>query len=169
MPRPFVDRRIAGTANEGEQVMTTRYEHTILAVDDLQDNIDLIREIFEDEPYRVLTASTAETALKLARDHVPDLAILDVQMPETDGYELCEILRDTIRTRRIPIIFLTAQHTRTEDAIKGLDIGACDYVTKPFDKEELRARVRSVLRAGREREEDIRATRTITRRLAAGN
>jgi DNA-binding response OmpR family regulator len=145
--------------------MTEKHEHTILAVDDLQDNLDLLCEIFEDDPYRILTARDAEQAMKLARQHTPDLAILDVQMPDVNGYELCQAFRDTLRTQRMPVIFLTAQNTRSEDAVHGLDLGACDYVTKPFNKEELRARVRSILRTAREHEQDIRATRTITRRL----
>ncbi len=125
----------------------------ILAVDDVQDNLDLICDAFEDEPCEIVTASDAEEALRLAGDECFDLAILDVQMPHVDGYELCRRLHAIADTRRLPVIFLTAHHTSAEDAVRGLDLGACDYITKPFDVEELRARVRAVLRAKREHEE----------------
>ena len=126
--------------------MVERQLTTILAVDDLQDNLDLISEIFADESYKVLTAQNADEALRLACKEKPDIAIVDVQMPGVDGYALCTWLRHEPRTQQLPILFLTAQRTTGEDATQGLDLGARDYVVKPVNAEELRARVRAVLR-----------------------
>ncbi len=122
----------------------------ILAVDDRQDNLDLIREVLDDEPCEILTALNAKQALELARDECPDVAILDVQMPGVDGYQLCQKLRASPQTQMMPVVLLTAHYTSATDVIRGLDLGACDYLTKPFKPEELRARVRAVLRVERE-------------------
>lgn len=137
----------------------------ILVVDDMQDNLDLIRDIFENEPYEIVTALDAEEALRLAHEEFPDIAILDVQMPDMDGYELCRRLRDLSRTRKIPVLFLTAHKTRASDAVHGLDTGGCDYVTKPFEVDELRARIRAVLRVQDEHDQDVAVAKKITRRL----
>ena len=137
----------------------------ILAVDDLLDNLDLIRQIFEDEPYEILAAESAEKALALVEHQRPDLAILDVQMPETDGFELCHRLREEFADNPVPIIFLTAVCTSTENACHGLNIGACDYLNKPIDADELRARVHAVLRSEAEHEQQTDRAKRIVRRL----
>jgi DNA-binding response OmpR family regulator len=136
----------------------------LLVVDDRADNLDLLREIFEEE-CDVVAAGDAESALFAAQEHPPDLAILDVSMPEIDGYELCRRLRSDAVLQRLPIIFLTAHATSPQAAVRGLDLGACDYVTKPFDADELRARVRSALRTSGERAEDMSIAKSVTRRL----
>ncbi len=145
--------------------MTSTKKPTILVVDDLQDNLDLIRQILEDEPYEVITADSAEAALALVEHQRPDLAILDVQMPETDGFELCHRLREEFANNPVPIIFLTAVCTSTENTVHGLDIGACDYLSKPIDADELRARVRAVLRSEAEHELQTDRVKRIVRRL----
>ncbi len=145
--------------------MTSDKMPTILAVDDLQDNLDLIRQILEDEPYEVITACDAETALKLAREKQPDVAVLDVQMPVVDGYELCRQLLEETAPAHIPILFLTAHRTTAQDAVRGLDLGARDYVTKPYDADELRARVRALIRVQAEHDQDISTAKRVTRRL----
>ena len=137
----------------------------ILVVDDIQDNLDLIRDLFENEPYEIVTALNADEAIQLAHEKFPDVAILDVQMPDVDGYELCQRLRDLSRPRKSPVLFLTANRTSIEDAVQGLDTGGCDYVTKPFDADELRARIRAVLRMQEEHDQDVVVAKTITRRL----
>jgi len=137
----------------------------ILAVDDLQDNLDLIRDVFEREPYEIATALNAEDAMQLAREEYPDAVILDVQMPGVDGYELCRQLRELWPTRKIPIVFLTANRTSAADVVEGLDTGGCDYVTKPFDACELRARMRTVLRVQGEHDRDVHLAKRLTRRL----
>lgn len=137
----------------------------ILAVDDHQDNLDLLSEILQLDHYELLTAGDADTALELARAHKPDLAILDVEMPAVDGYELCRRLRAELSHWELPIIFLTARCTDPADAARGLDLGACDYVTKPFDARELRARVRAALRGRAAHAQDVALAKTVARRL----
>ena len=137
----------------------------ILVVDDVQDNLDLIRDIFENESYEIVTALDAEEALQLAHEEFPDVAILDVQMPDVDGYELCKRLRELSRTRKIPVLFLTAHRTSTADAVRGLDSGGCDYITKPFEAAELRARIRAALRVQDEHDQDVAVAKKVTRRL----
>ncbi len=145
--------------------MTSDKMPTILAVDDLQDNLDLIRQMLEDEPYEIITAESAEAALALVEHQRPDLAILDVQMPETDGFELCHRLREEFANAPVPIVFLTAVCTSTENTVHGLDIGACDYLSKPIEADEFRARVRAVLRSETEHAQHTDRAKRIVRRL----
>ncbi len=120
--------------------------HKILVVDDIQDNLDLMVEVLEDGPRTVATACDGESALKQASETAFDLFLLDVHMPDIDGFELCRRLRREPGTRNIPVIFVTAERTSTEGVIEGLDSGAFDYIVKPFDRAELLARVRVMLR-----------------------
>ncbi len=115
---------------------------TILVVDDTKALVDLIRKALEKEGYRVVTAYNGREALTQARRHKPDLIILDIMMPEMDGYEFMTVHR---READTPIIILTAR-VEEEDRVLGLELGADDYVTKPFHMRELIARVRAVLR-----------------------
>ncbi len=137
----------------------------ILVVDDMQDNLDLIRDVFENEPYEIVTALDAEEALQFAHEEFPDVALLDVQMPNMDGYELCQRLREMSRSRKIPVVFLTALRINSADVVQGLDTGGCDYITKPFEAGELRARIRAVLRAQDEHNLDLGVAKKVTRRL----
>ena len=137
----------------------------ILVVDDRQDNLDLICEVFENEPYQIVTAGDAEAALERAREKPLDVAILDVQMPDVDGYELCQKICALTQNRKTSIVFLTAERTSGADAVHGLLIGGCDYVTKPFEGRELRARIHAILRMRREHEQDTEAAKKVTRRL----
>lgn len=118
---------------------------TILIVEDEKDIRELLRHNLEREQYRVLVAESGEEGLKLARRDRPDLVLLDLMLPGMDGLEVCRSLRADGQTRRIPIVMLTA---RSEDAdvVAGLELGADDYVTKPFQPRVLLARLRSVLR-----------------------
>lgn len=145
--------------------MSQQDKPRILVVDDVQDNLDLMREVFENEPYEIVTALNAQEAIQLSQEQFPDLAILDVQMPEVDGYELCLQLRDLSRTRKIPILFLTAHRTSTADTVQGLDSGGCDYIIKPFEAHELRARIRAILRVQDEHDQDVAVAKKVTRRL----
>ena len=145
--------------------MNQQNKPRILVVDDMQDNLDLIRDIFENEPYEIVTALGAEDALQFAQEEFPDVAILDVQMPDVDGYELCQRLRDLSRNRKIPVLFLTAHRTSAADAVQGFDTGGCDYITKPFEADELRARIRAVLRVQDEHDQDVAVAKKVTRRL----
>ncbi|OGO05595.1 MAG: DNA-binding response regulator [Chloroflexi bacterium RBG_13_56_8] len=114
----------------------------ILVVDDDVKTVNLVRLYLEREGYEVLGAHDGRTALEFARQHNPDLVVLDLMLPLVDGLDVCRILR---AETEIPIIMLTAKSTEN-DKLLGLDLGADDYVTKPFSPRELAARVRAVLR-----------------------
>ncbi len=118
--------------------------YRILVVDDEESLCEILRYNLEKEGYEVVTAGSAEEALALPLDEL-DLAILDVMMGELSGFGLARILRKRAETATLPIIFCTARDTE-EDKIRGLDIGADDYIAKPFSVAEVMARVRSVLR-----------------------
>ncbi len=117
-------------------------KHRILIVDDEPRYVWSIRVNLEDEGYETITASDGRTAVSLATESSPDLILLDVRMPEMDGYEACRRIREF---STVPIIMLTAM-AEEADKVTGLDAGADDYVTKPFGADELLARVRAVLR-----------------------
>jgi len=120
----------------------------ILVVDDNPVNRTLLKRILEKEGYRVLEAEDGEAAMEAVLREPPDLVLLDIMMPRMDGYAVCEALAKNPRTVNIPVIFLSAR-TRPEDKIKGLNLGGADYVTKPFDKGEILARVRVHLKIRR--------------------
>ena len=115
---------------------------TILVVDDEPEIVKLVRAYLEEAGYRVVTAKTGREALLVTRHDKPDLIVLDLSMPEMDGLEFTRRLRQEKNT---PIIMLTARVEET-DRIVGLELGADDYVTKPFSPREIVARVRAVLR-----------------------
>jgi len=115
---------------------------SVLVVDDDVRMLRLIGHILELESYRVLTATSGETALNVLDDEIPDLVLLDIMLPDTDGYTVCETIREFCR---VPIIMVTCK-SDTEQKVQGLSAGADDYVTKPFSAAELVARVKAVLR-----------------------
>jgi DNA-binding response OmpR family regulator len=114
----------------------------VLVVDDDAKTVELVKLYLNRDGYRVLTAYNGNDALELARENKPDLIVLDLMLPGISGLEVCRILRNE---SDVPIIMLTAL-TTDEDRLTGLDLGADDYVTKPFSPRELAARVRAVLR-----------------------
>jgi len=120
----------------------------ILVVDDAPLNRKLLSAILDREECEVLEAEGGARAIELARTRAPDLVLLDIMMPGMDGYEVCEALQADDLTRSIPIIFLSAL-SETADKVRGLELGAVDYVTKPFDRGEVLARVRSQVRIQR--------------------
>jgi len=114
---------------------------TILIVDDTETNIDILLELLGDE-YDVLVALSGQNALEIVEEDKIDLNLLDIMMPEMDGYEVCHILKNQSNTKDIPIVFITAK--TDEDSIeKAYDVGGIDYVTKPFKPRELLARVKT--------------------------
>ena len=129
--------------------------HTILVVDDEPEIVRLVRSYLEEAGFRVVTASDGEEALYAARQERPDLVVLDVRMPRVDGLEFTRRIR---RERNVPIIMLTARAEET-DRIVGLELGADDYVTKPFSPREVVARVRAVLRRAQALSEEVRVLR----------
>ena len=117
---------------------------TVLVVDDTPDNLSLMSSLLKDH-YRVKVANHGEKGLRIALSDVPpDLILLDIMMPDIDGYEVCRRLKADPRTREIPVIFLTAR-SEVEDETKGLELGAADYITKPISPPIVLARVRAHL------------------------
>jgi two-component system phosphate regulon response regulator PhoB len=118
---------------------------TVLVVEDERDIADLVRYHVEKAGMRVVHAADGGTALRLARAELPDVVVLDLMLPGLDGLEVCRQLRREAATRRLPIIMLTARGEEV-DRVVGLELGADDYVVKPFSPRELIARIRAVLR-----------------------
>lgn len=118
---------------------------TILVVDDDRETVRLLRAYLEQAGFRVYTAYDGETALHILRRERPHLAIVDLMLPERDGWSLTRIINSDTTLSAIPVIMLTAR-VEADDKILGLELGADDYVTKPFNPREIVARVRSVLR-----------------------
>jgi putative two-component system response regulator len=117
---------------------------TILIVDDAPLNITLLSALLRDE-YRTLAATTGETALRISSvEHPPDLILLDIMMPDIDGYEVCRRLKENPKTVDIPVIFLTSK-SNVQDEQKGLELGAVDYITKPLSPPIVMARIRTHL------------------------
>src|SRR5215813_477922 len=127
----------------------THMSRKILIVDDDHKTVDLLRLYLERDGYQVLAAHDGRQALELTRQRRPDLIVLDLMLPTVDGLDVCRILRPETPT---PIIMLTARTTE-DDKLLGLDLGADDYITKPFSPREVVARVRAVLRRAGETHE----------------
>jgi two-component system cell cycle response regulator len=138
---------------------------TIIVAEDEPVNRELIQRLLEREGYRVLAARNGREAVDLAGEALPDLVILDVMMPEMDGMEACRLIKDDERTHDIPVIFLSA-HGETEMKVSGLGLGADDYISKPFEAEELIARVNVRIRLKRERDELRNNAEEASRRAA---
>lgn len=117
----------------------------ILIVDDNELNLNLASRVLEKNGYRTSTSLSGAEALELTEAETPDLAILDVMMPEMDGYELCRRLRENPKLKQMPIIMLTALSS-VDDRLQAFDVGADDFLSKPFVPAELLARVKVFLR-----------------------
>jgi two-component system OmpR family response regulator len=143
--REAEDECVVGTAEEGEtgKEETPAESHRILVVDDEPNITDLVATVLRYEGFDVEVAASGWDALRKASEFEPDLVVLDVMLPDHDGFEVQRRLRD--RGLGVPVIFLTARDA-TEDKVRGLTVGGDDYVTKPFSLEELVARIRTVLR-----------------------
>ena len=123
----------------------------ILIVEDEKDIVKMLDYNLKKENFRVLSCGDGEDALKLASREQPDLILLDLMLPGIDGLEVCKSLKNERKTANIPIIMLTAKSQETDKVI-GLELGADDYITKPFSPRELIARIKAVLRRSRERD-----------------
>lgn len=125
--------------------MTHIKNATILVIDDEVDNLFIMSEYLDSKCKEVLLESKAEKALALACAEQPNIILLDICMPEMDGYEVCRHLKATKQTQFVPVIFLSSL-MRASDKVKGFDVGAVDYISKPFEIEEVIARIESSLK-----------------------
>ena len=142
----------------------------ILIVDDAPANLELLRKLMSEQGYQVYVALSGERALAIAQRAQPDLILLDVVMPDMDGFETCQQLKQNPLTQRIPVIFMSAR-SDTDDVVAGFDIGAVDYIAKPLRMAEVCARVRAQLqiRSNSEtQEEQAERLRTIVNHMAEG-
>ena len=142
----------------------TPAQQEILVVEDTQASLRLLADILTKQGYRVRPASDGSLALKSVAVKAPDLILLDVNMPGMDGYEVCRRLKADEQSRRVPIIFISA-HSETEQKVKGFDAGGVDYITKPFQPEEVLARVRTQLRLRDAEEALLNARNTLEIRV----
>ncbi|UCD82752.1 MAG: response regulator [Desulfobacterales bacterium] len=140
-------------------------EEKILLVDDNTTNLQLLHETLDGLGYKLLAAKNGQTALEIADKARPSLILLDIMMPEMDGYEVCRRLKSNERTSQIPVIFITALADE-EDEAKGLGLGAVDYITKPINPELVRVRVRNHLALKRHQDHLENLVEERTRRLA---
>jgi CheY-like chemotaxis protein len=134
------------TTKSPENVVVRKIRFKILVADDRQDNVTLLKRYLEHEGYDPITAQDGMEALDRVRSDLPDLVLLDVNMPNKDGFTVLREIRADPATEHIPVIILTATHFDASDVKSGLNLGADDYVTKPFDRHELMARIRTKLR-----------------------
>lgn len=124
----------------------------VLIVDDNISNLQVLGALLSQKGYEIAVATDAEKALEFLRNDFPDLILLDVMMPGTDGYELCQKIKTIENLVEIPILFLTAL-TAPEDIVKGFDSGAVDYISKPFNNAELLARIKTHIGLKKAKEE----------------
>ena len=136
----------------------------ILAVDDLDVNLLFMETMFKGSEFTLVTASNGEAALAKARAELPFLILSDVNMPRMDGFELCREIKADERTQNAAVIFLTAHHRSSQKASEGLDLGADDFIFRPFERKELFSRVRAVARLKRAEEEALRQARMVAHR-----
>jgi phosphoserine phosphatase RsbU/P len=137
-------------------MLNDKRKSKILVVDDVPQNIRLLELNLRPEGYHIIAASNGEEALEKVKSEKPDLILLDVMMPGMDGYEVCRKIRQSKETRALPIVIITAYQSGTDKKIEALDIGADDFITKPFDRYEILARVRSLLRVKNLHDELVR-------------
>ncbi len=116
---------------------------SVLIVDDIPENIDILRGVL-DETYELKAATSGEVAVRIAQQALPDLILLDIMMPDMDGFRVCGLLKEDPRTSKIPIIFVTALDDQVDES-KGFDLGAVDYIAKPVNPDIVRARVKTHL------------------------
>jgi DNA-binding response OmpR family regulator len=123
----------------------TTEKKKLLIVEDDADTVEMLSLFFEEEGYQVLSTAWGQDALKLCQELLPDVILLDIRLPDISGFEICQQLHSSFQTSHIPIICLTEKREQV-DKIEGLEAGAIDYVTKPFNLHELKLRVRNAMR-----------------------
>lgn len=123
-------------------------QYTILIIDDSPDNLNLLSRILSKEQYKVYLAPSGQLALKFIEANLPDLILLDIMMPQMDGYAVCQHLKSSPNTQDIPVIFISALQD-VFDKVKAFSLGGADYITKPFQEQEVLVRVENQLRLKR--------------------
>jgi len=126
----------------------------ILIVDDEKDILELLKYNFEKEGYKTLSATSGEKAIEIAQSAKPDLIVLDLMLPGKNGLEVCRILKNQKPTSSIPIIMLTAKDSET-DVVVGIEVGADDYITKPFSPKVVLAKIKAILRRLEEKSKQV--------------
>ena len=126
-------------------------KETVLIVEDEKDIVKMLDYNLRKEGFRIFSANNGEDGLDMARRENPDLILLDLMLPEMDGLDVCKAVKNDAKTTHIPIIILTAK-AQESDKVVGLELGADDYVTKPFSPRELIARIKAVLRRLKEKD-----------------
>ncbi len=134
---------------------------TVLIVDDNANNIKVIAITLRSQNYQLVIATSGKNAIEMVEKTRPDLILLDIMMPGMDGYETCEIIKSKEENRNIPVLFLTALNQK-DNIVKGFEVGGVDYITKPFNKEELISRVKTHLELKLTRDELEGTTRHLT-------
>ncbi len=149
MPSPIRHTVVTGLklCDDGPRAIQKRVKLRILVVDDEPEAVELVEFNLKQSGYAVITAADGAEALKKARGQTPDLIVLDVMLPEMDGFEICKTLRLDPATAKIPILMLTAKAAEI-DRVLGLELGADDYLTKPFSPRELLLRIKKIIARG---------------------
>ena len=147
------------------QTQNDEIQATILIVDDTPANVDVLRQTLEPEDYEILVATSGEMALNIARRTLPDLMLLDVLMPGMDGFETCRQLKGEESTQDIPVIFITVKD-ETESVVEGFRVGGVDYIVKPFQQEEVLARVKTHLKISSLTRELVQRNRELEQEIA---
>ncbi|MGL1890378.1 MAG: diguanylate cyclase [Spirochaetaceae bacterium] len=119
-------------------------DQEILIVDDIPKNLQVIASHLVNEPYELIMATSGKSAIAAMEDSIPDLVLLDISMPDMNGYEVCEYIKRDQRLKNIPVIFLTA-FSDVENVVKGFEVGGIDYIKKPFHQAELKIRIKTHL------------------------
>ena len=132
--------------------MANTNKDIVFIIDDNPSNIKVLGNLLEEKGYEPVVFLNAKTAIDSIRNKKPEIILLDIMMPEMDGYEMCKILKNDPSLKNIPVIFLTGK-TETTDLVKGFELGAADYVTKPFESAELLARIKTHIGFKKAREE----------------
>src|ERR1700686_5376961 len=144
MPNPAVVSMTRRERSAGFAETMDMATERVLVVDEEEDLLELIRYNLTKEGYQVQCVSTGEMAVHEAKSHLPDLILLDLLLPTVDGLRVCKILKNDPQTQHIPIVMVTAK-TEEADVVSGLELGADDYITKPFSPRVLLARIRAGL------------------------
>lgn len=121
-------------------------QRKILFVDDDQSLVSMMNKIFRRKNYDFYSAGTGEEALHTASAITPEIIVLDIALPDTNGFQVCKQLKQNKETAKIPVIMITGKHFTEEDRVQGLEVGADDFISKPVNPDELLARIDAVLR-----------------------